>query len=217
MQVYRFSPLAALAVVCTALLMLSGCASTMGSYFGRAQGRFVLTGHRVNNQSNDISVLAVTADRRVVLYRQENSFICSEQSPDAGTELGASTEGALKAGGEFLKGDVHGSFGDAFALATLAMAQRTPALDAFRFALYNLCQLRMNKVLGDKEVGDIFVRLIEKFPWEQPPASAFVNVPAPSKDSTSPSSSGQSPPATAPALPTAPRQPVKPAVPSLSK
>lgn len=90
---------------------------------------------------------------------------CAEPPPDSATqlktELEASLEGSTKS--PKVETGLDGTFKEKAEQAAIVLAERTPALDAFRTGVYALCQFHLNGAMKDEQVGPLFTRLIEAY------------------------------------------------------
>lgn len=146
-----------------AVCVLSGCASTLGALFNRPV---------VEDSVGDVvSTMSLSADRRTVVIltaegKNKGKF-CAEPPPDTATALKTELEASLeaKAKSEKLKAEIEGktSLKDKLETTVVVLADRTPALDAFRTGVYALCQFNLNGAISDAEVKPTFLRLIQLF------------------------------------------------------
>lgn len=142
--------------------LLSGCASTVGTFFNRPV---------VEDSVKDVlSTMSLSADRRTVVVitdgKNKGKF-CAEPPPDTATGLKTELDAALeaKAKSERLKAEAEGrlTLKDKLETTVVVLAERTPALDALRTGVYALCQFHLNGAIPDADVKPIFLKLIESF------------------------------------------------------
>jgi hypothetical protein len=140
-----------------ACVSLSGCASQLTAFFNRSVVN--------DNIQNRVATVSLSADRRTVLVglTGENAGrFCAEPPPDSATGLKTDLDASLKAKG---KGDVSVEVSGKEKVETtvVVLAERTPALDAFRTGVYALCQFHLNGAVTDAEVVALFGRLITAY------------------------------------------------------
>ncbi len=148
--------------IALSILTLSGCASTLGTFFNRPV---------VEDSVKDaVSTVSLAADRRTVVVVTEGdnrSRFCAEPPPDTATglktDLDASVEAKLKS--ERAKADAEGrlTIKDKLETTVTVIADRTAPLDAFRTGVYALCQYHLNGAIAKEDVKGIFIRLIDAF------------------------------------------------------
>ena len=144
------------------LFLLQGCASSLGTFYNRPVVEDEIPGF--------LSTFSLSADRRTVIIptsgKNAGKF-CAEPPPDSATqlksELQASLEGKAKL--EKIKADIEGKgeYKDRLETNIVVLAERTPALDAFRTGVYALCQYKMNGWMTDEQVNQTFLLLIDSF------------------------------------------------------
>jgi len=145
-------------VLLGSVLMLTGCASTIGSFFNRP----------VVEDSVDkaVSTISLSADRRTVIVVTEpgsnRAKFCAEPPPDAAVGLKTQLEAALKAKAESGV-EAEGSIADTLETDVTVIAERTASLDVFRTGVYVLCQLHLNGAVKGEEVAPLFNALLKAY------------------------------------------------------
>jgi hypothetical protein len=136
--------------------LLSGCASTAGTFFNRPV---------VEDSIKDaLSTVSLSADRRTVVVITEGEKrgkFCAEPPPDTATGLKTEVEASLRA--KTRAAEAAGKFGEKLETSVVVLAERTPALDAFRTGVYALCQYHLNGALADADVKPVFLELLKSF------------------------------------------------------
>lgn len=140
------------------LVLLSGCASTLGTFFNRP-----VVEDGVNKA---VSTISLSADRRTVIVVTEpgenRAKFCAEPPPDAATGLRSQLEAAIQ--GKSQSGlDASGELADSFQTDVTIIAARTASLDVFRTGVYALCQLHLNGAVTDAEVKHLFTELLKAY------------------------------------------------------
>lgn len=145
-----------------ALVTLSGCASTIGTFLNRPVVE--------DNVHDTLSTMSLAADRRTIIIKttgDDKGRFCAEPPPDTATNLKTELEASLEAKAklEKAKADLAGEFGlkDKLEASVVVIAERTAALDAFRTGVYALCQFHLNGAIADGSVPEMFKRLIQSF------------------------------------------------------
>lgn len=151
-----------LTVSLAALSLLSGCASTLDTFYNRPVVE--------DNVEKAISTVSLSADRRtvVVVTEGENrTRFCAEPPPDSArnvtTELKASMDAEAKSQRAQAEGKVKGDLSDKLTTNVVVLSERTAALDAYRTGIYALCQYHLNGAIEAKDVKPMFEKLIEGF------------------------------------------------------
>lgn len=138
--------------------LVSGCASTAGTFFNRPVVEDSVDGA--------LSTMSLSADRRTVVVVTEGknrTKFCAEPPPDTATGLKSELDASLEA--KAAKAEIEGKFGlkDKLETTVVVIAERTAPLDAFRTGVYALCQYHLNGAIGAEDVKPIFLKLIEAF------------------------------------------------------
>jgi hypothetical protein len=148
------------------VLVVSGCASSVGGFLNRPVAE--------NSIAGKASTVSLAADRRTVIVvtaGPNESKFCAEPPPDTASNLKTDFDTSVKAEGKSeraqvdAKGELNAK--DKFETTVKVLAQRTVALDAFRTGVYSLCQLHLNGALTDKDVRALFERLLDVFAASQ--------------------------------------------------
>lgn len=153
--------------VCLAsLLVLTGCASTIGAFYNRPVVEDTL--------ADRVSTVSLSADRRTVIVALKSSdfpMFCAEPPPDTATGLKTDTDATVKALDKEL------NIKDKLETSVTVLSARNAPLDAFRTGLFSLCQFYMNGAIDKAEVGKIFVRLIAAYETTQAKVPEIVRRP----------------------------------------
>jgi hypothetical protein len=151
-----------LAVLITSVSLLSGCASTVGTFYHRPVVE--------DNVKDMISTLSLSADRRIVLVSTHGKTLgkfCAEPPPDTATGLKSELEASIdtKVKSEKIKADIDAAakLNDKFQTNITVIADRTAPLDAFRTGVYALCQFNLNGAVADNQVQPLFEKMIAAF------------------------------------------------------
>jgi hypothetical protein len=149
-------------LVAIAAALLSGCASQLSAFYNRSVVK--------DNVGDSVATVSLSADRRTVLVGmngENRGRFCAEPPPDSATGLKTDLESSLKASGKSdrlkLEASAEGGLKDKTETTVVLLAERTPALDAFRTGVYALCQFHLNGAVTDAQVGTLFTRLIEAY------------------------------------------------------
>ena len=157
-----------------------------------------------DNVKGVVSTVSLSADRRsvvVVTSGKNTGKYCAEPPPDTAKEIATEFRAAVEAQEKTGTARAAGSVGELYKEQLHVLASRTPAIEAFRVALYSLCQMYVIEALTADQTYQLIGRLIDHYPWNMPP-------PAPPK----PERSSDSTPAAA-ATPNKPQTPTEPAKP----
>jgi hypothetical protein len=138
--------------------LVSGCASTAGTFFNRPVVEDSVDGA--------VSTISLSADRRTVVVVTEGpnrTKFCAEPPPDTATGLKSELDASLKA--KAAKAQLEADLGlkDKFETTVVVVAERTAPLDAFRTGVYALCQLHLNGGMNAEDVKTSFFKLIDAF------------------------------------------------------
>ncbi|NMF87230.1 hypothetical protein [Aromatoleum petrolei] len=144
--------------ILASMLALSGCASTIGTFFNRPVVE--------DGVDKAVSTISLSADRRTVIVVTEpganRAKFCAEPPPDAAVGLKAQLEAALK--GKSQTGvDAEGQLAESFQSDVTVIAERTASLDVFRTGVYALCQLHLNGAVTGPEVKVLFEGLLKAY------------------------------------------------------
>ena len=134
------------------VLLLSGCASTAGTFFNRPVVE--------DSVADVVHTVSLSADRRTVIVAKDPRSpvrYCAEPPPDTATGLKTDLDMLAKVKGDEL------SVKDRFDTSVTVLSARNAPLDAFRTGMYALCQFYMNGALGDKDVRPMFEQLLTTF------------------------------------------------------
>lgn len=140
------------------LFLLSGCASTIGTFFNRPVVE--------DGVDKAVSTISLSADRRTVIVvtepGQNRAKFCAEPPPDAATGLKSQLEAAIR--GKTQSGlDASGELAEGFQTDVTIIAARTASLDVFRTGVYALCQLHLNGAVTGGEVKELFDALLKAY------------------------------------------------------
>ena len=139
-----------LGLLLTALL-LTGCASTMDSFYNRPVIEDDLEGV--------IATASLSADRRTVIVKllgNDAGKFCAEPPPDVAQNITTSLDASLKVKLAKAPAEADGSIKDTLDKEIVVLAERTVLLDIYRTGTYALCQYHLNGAISDNE-------LIKKF------------------------------------------------------
>ena len=169
-----------------------------------------------NSIEGAVSTVSLSADRRsvvVVTEGKNRGKYCAEPPPDTAKEIATQFRAAAEAqasspGQPTVVG--RGAIEDLFREQLHVLAQRTPALEAFRIGLYALCQMYVIGAISEAQTDALIHKLIESYPWNIAPAP-IVRTP------TSGAQPAPDAPAGGPAVPSAPARPSAPAAPAAPK
>ena len=141
---------------------LSGCASQLTAFYNRSVVK--------DNVGDSVATVSLSADRRTVLVGMNGNNrgrFCAEPPPDSATGLKTELDASLRATAKSEKikteGSVDAKLNDKLETTVVVLAERTPALDAFRTGVYALCQFHLNGAVSDEQVNTLFVRLIQAY------------------------------------------------------
>jgi hypothetical protein len=141
---------------------LSGCASQLTAFYNRSVVK--------DNVGSSVATVSLSADRRTVLVGlngENQGRFCAEPPPDSATGLKTDLASSLKAGAKSGRLDAEASAEfqgrDRAETSVVLLAERTPALDAFRTGVYALCQFHLNGAVSDAQVAELFTRLIQAY------------------------------------------------------
>ena len=153
-------------VLLVSVTLVSGCASTAGTFFNRPVIEDSVQGA--------VSTVSLAADRRMVVVVTEGTNrtkFCAEPPPDTATGLKTELDAALKAKAKSdkAKAEAEGeiSLKDKFETTVTVIAERTAPLDAFRTGVYALCQFHLNGAVSMEDVKPLFEKLINAFASSQ--------------------------------------------------
>lgn len=133
-------------------ILLSGCASTTGTFFNRP-----VVEDRVGEVMHTVSL---SADRRTVIVARPGVHtpkFCAEPPPDTATALKTDLDAAVKAKGNEL------GIKDKFDTSVTVLSARNAPLDAFRTGMFSLCQFYLNGAIKDTEIPVLFKELLRTF------------------------------------------------------
>ncbi len=141
---------------------LTGCASQLTAFYNRSVVK--------DNVGSSVATVSLSADRRTVLVGlngENQGRFCAEPPPDSATglktDLAASLKANARSGKLNAEATAEGNVNDRVESSVVLLAERTPALDAFRTGVYALCQFHLNGAVSDAEVSALFTRLIEAY------------------------------------------------------
>lgn len=142
--------------------MLSGCASQLSAFYNRSVVK--------DNIAGSVATVSLSADRRTVLVGlngDNQGRFCAEPPPDSATGLKTDLAASLKASAKSEKlkteASAESALSDKAETTVVVLAERTPALDAFRTGVYALCQFHLNGAVSDAQVEVLFNRLIQAY------------------------------------------------------
>ena len=156
------SPVFKLLCAIATMGLLSGCASQLSAFYNRSVVK--------DNVGDSVATVSLSADRRTVLVGmngENRGRFCAEPPPDSATGLKSELDASLKANAKLERANadvgVDGTIKDKSETSVVVLAERTPALDAFRTGVYALCQFHLNGAVSDDQVNTLFIRLIEAY------------------------------------------------------
>lgn len=139
-----------IALVFILVIMLTGCASTVGTFFNRPVVE--------DSMKDKVSTVSLSADRRTVVVVTEGANsgkFCAEPPPDTANSISASVEAALKAKlkeeGK-AEADAEATIKDNYVTTVVKLSERTALLDVYRTGSYSLCQFHLNGALDGKQL-----------------------------------------------------------------
>lgn len=139
------------------LTFLTGCSSTMKSFYDRAVVE--------DSVGGAVGVLSVTAARRMALIRlegQNRGKFCAEPPPDVSENVSTTLDAAIKAKLANSPVDIDGTIKDTLKVEAVVLAKRTALLDVYRTGTYSLCQYHLNGAISDTEIIAGFKELTDK-------------------------------------------------------
>ena len=142
------------------LTMMSGCASTLGSFFNRPVVE--------DNAKGAVSTLSLSADRRTVVVVTDGDNrgkFCAEPPPDTALSLSTGLKAEIEAAAKNarLDADAKGSLEDQLETTVAVLAKRTTSLEGYRLGAYSICQLHLIGAMPSNEVGPAFHFLTQSF------------------------------------------------------
>ena len=135
-----------IAVFAGMAVVLSGCASTLTTFFERGTRKEHII--KAGDKAPEVGGISLNSTRRLVISKAGDSkrFTCSEPAPDTGLNqalqtaisASASAEGATK------KPEASIGFSDTSILTNIILSNRTELVELWRTTTYAYCLLLMN-------------------------------------------------------------------------
>jgi hypothetical protein len=134
----------ALSIMLLSAPLLSGCASTLGTYLQRPTDYTGLPRSDAQNKYTQVATLSLDATRRLMIAPLNSTVkTCSEPPPDAAASLLAEMglSGKLtQTGGTAAEAELK----DKFQTTLASIAKRTAAVEFWRTTSFVYCQMRLN-------------------------------------------------------------------------
>lgn len=132
--------------ICLVAFFVTGCASTIESFYNRQVVQDQLSAETANG-GKEIGTLAVTAQRRLIVANLNTGNFCSEPPPEAADSISTAIAAALKANISEDK-DVNAELASNFARHVNNLYKRAHTVQLFRDATYHLCVNAVNSANG---------------------------------------------------------------------
>ena len=129
----------------TGILILVGLLTTLGC----GMGIFNPNGAIVEDKLGHFRTLAVTAERRVIMFNDEKKRYCAEPPPDVAQNISSALRIAADATGKGI--DAGAQLSKAMGISVQRLMNRSQGLQLYRDGMYFLCQGFMNGVVNDTE------------------------------------------------------------------
>jgi len=132
-------------VVIVAAVLMTGCASTIESFYNRQ----VVEDQLISDDDNqEIGTLAVTAQRRLIIVNLKTGNFCSEPPPETADSITTALAAALKANIAADK-NVSAELASNFARHVNQLYKRAHTIQLFRDAAFYLCVNSVNSKNGE--------------------------------------------------------------------
>jgi hypothetical protein len=135
--------------------------------FGCGTGMFNANGAIVEDKVGNYRTLAVTAERRVIMFNDVKNRYCAEPPPDVAQNISSALSYSAKATAGKLPADIEAEYTKALAVAAQRLMNRSQGLQLYRDGMYYLCQAFINEgvsvdgfVTESKSLLDTAERLI---------------------------------------------------------
>ncbi len=113
--------------------------------FGCGTGMFNANGAIVEDKVGNYRTLAVTAERRVIMFNDVKNRYCAEPPPDVAQNISSALTFSAKATAGKLPADVEAEYTKALAVAAQRLMNRSQGLQLYRDGMYYLCQAFINE------------------------------------------------------------------------
>ncbi len=134
---------------------------------GCGMGMFNANGAIVEDKVGNYRTLAVTAERRVIMFNDAKNRYCAEPPPDVAQNISSALSFGAKATAGKLPADIEAEYTKALAVAAQRLMNRSQGLQLYRDGMYYLCQAFINEgvsldgfVAQSKSLLDTAERLI---------------------------------------------------------
>lgn len=109
---------------------------------------------RVNDH---VTTIAMSAERRTVVVRNDNGHFCAEPPPDVSKDIASALEASAKASGTGANAaSVDAGVREMVATNSVKLADRVAALDMYRTGTYVLCQYFLNGAINNDDLRKEF-------------------------------------------------------------
>ncbi|MBK9948283.1 MAG: hypothetical protein IPP12_13995 [Nitrospira sp.] len=112
---------------------------------GCGMGMFNANGAIVEDKVGNYRTLAVTAERRVIMFNDVKNRYCAEPPPDVAQNISSALSFGAKATAGKLPADVEAEYTKALAVAAQRLMNRSQGLQLYRDGMYYLCQAFINE------------------------------------------------------------------------
>lgn len=113
--------------------------------FGCGTGMFNANGAIVEDKVGHYRTLAVTSERRVIMFNDAKNRYCAEPPPDVAQNISSALSFGVKATAGKLPADVEAEYTKALAVAAQRLMNRSQGLQLYRDGMYYLCQAFINE------------------------------------------------------------------------
>jgi hypothetical protein len=131
-----------------AALLLAGC-----SMFTPPKAKPVIEDRVSDWGVTKVSVLATTAERRVVLVVMPEKKFCAEAPPDVGEAVSSSLGASLDAEGGGKVTALEAQLNQQLATSLLQLSHRSQGLELYRASTFVMCTLYLNGVISASELA----------------------------------------------------------------
>lgn len=112
---------------------------------GCGMGMFNANGAIVEDKVGHYRTLAVTSERRVIMFNDAKNRYCAEPPPDVAQNISSALSFGVKATAGKLPADVEAEYTKALAVAAQRLMNRSQGLQLYRDGMYYLCQAFINE------------------------------------------------------------------------
>ena len=141
------------ALLIVVMSFMTGCASTIDSFYNRqvVQDQLIAT----DDRNQEIGTLAITAQRRLIVVNLKTGSFCSEPPPEVADSITTAIAAALKANITSDK-TVSAELASNFARHVNQLYKRAHTVQIFRDASYHLCVNAVNSSNGKDNEYDTY-------------------------------------------------------------